>query len=122
MERFRTKGSLGTIKHILYTKQLRIWGNSCLAGDDYIGRNPLRENSLCQIFFSQKGKWHYFCLVYTWLIHITIMFGLVLSAFFSIKRKRDGNEMIMGRIAVFGFFCFFPYGNAIQDIFSLFYQ
>lgn len=95
-----------TAKHILYTKQLRTWTNSCIAGDDYVSRKPIYENSLCQKIFSQNGAWHWICLLCAWLAHITVLTGLVLSAVFSRKKAVSEQKMLAGRIAVFGLFLF----------------
>lgn len=105
-ERVYNRGFIKLIKHILYTKQLRTWTNSCLAGDDYISRNPLHENSLCQKVFSYNGEWHWVCLIYTWIYHITIMLGILLSAIMSIKMKISEQKLLSGKIAIFGLFLF----------------
>lgn len=105
-ERIYGRGFIKTVKHIFYTKQLRTWTNSCLAGDDYISRNPLHENSLFQKVFSYNGEWHWVCLIYTWIYHITIMLGILLSAIMSIKMKISEQKLLSGKIAIFGLFLF----------------
>lgn len=105
-ERIADYGFTGTVKHILYTKQCRTWANSCLDGDNYVSRWPVLEASLCQKIFSQNGKWHWTCLVYTWLVHITILVGMLLSATLSIKKEMLEQQSLGGRIAVFGIFLF----------------
>lgn len=105
-ERIVDRGAEGTIKHILYTKQVRTWTDSCIAGDDYVSRRPINEQTFCQKIFSQNGKWHGFCLLYTWLVHSIILSGLVLSAVLSCKKKVAEQKMLAGRIAVFGLFLF----------------
>ena len=105
-ERIYDRGFIETVKHIFYTKQLRTWTNSCLAGDNYVSRNPLHEQSLCQKVFSYKGEWHWVCLIYTWIYHITIMLGILLSAIMSIKMKISEQKLLSGKIAIFGLFLF----------------
>lgn len=105
-ERLTDRGRLGTIKHILYTKQLRTWADSCIAGDNYVSRTPIRENSFSQRFFSINGEWHWICLLYTWIIHIVLLIGILLSTMFSFHKKIEEQKMLVGRIAVFGLFLF----------------
>lgn len=105
-ERLSDRKIMGTIKHILYTKQLRTWANSCIAGDDYSSRKPIHENSLSQKIFSERGKWHWICLLYTWIGHIFLLLGMLLSAILSLKREIIEQKLLVGRIAVFGLWLF----------------
>lgn len=105
-ERLEDRGVLGTIKHIFYTKQLRTWADSCIAGDNYVSRTPIREDSFSQQLFSINGKWHWICLLYTWIVHIMLLVGILLSAVLSFHRKVEEQKMLVGRIAVFGVFLF----------------
>lgn len=105
-ERISDMGLDGVLKHILYTKQIRTWTNSCIAGDDYVSRYPLRQNSFCEKLFSCKGEYHWICLLYTWIMHISILFGIFLSAILSINRDVGNQKMLIGRIAIFGLFIF----------------
>lgn len=105
-ERLADRGVLGTIKHILYTKQLRTWADSCIAGDNYVSRTPIRENSFSQQLFSMNGDWHWICLLYTWIVHIMLLAGILLSSILSFQKKIEEQKMLIGRIAVFGVFLF----------------
>lgn len=105
-ERLVDRGVLGTIKHILYTKQLRTWADSCIAGDNYVSRTPIRENSFSQQLFSINGAWHWICLLYTWIVHIMLFVGILLSTVLSFQKKVEEQKMFVGRIAVFGLFLF----------------
>ncbi len=105
-ERLVDRGVLGTIKHILYTKQLRTWADSCIAGDNYVSRTPIRENSFSQQLFSINGAWHWICLLYTWIVHIMLFVGILLSTVLSFQKKIEEQKMFVGRIAVFGLFLF----------------
>ncbi len=105
-ERLSERGVLGTIKHILYTKQLRTWADSCIAGDNYVSRTPIYENSFSQRLFSINGDWHWVCLLCTWIVHIMLLTGMLLSAVLSFQKKADEQKMLVGRIAVFGLFLF----------------
>lgn len=105
-EQLENRGVLGTIKHLLYTKQIRTWADSCIAGDNYVSRTPIRENSFSQRLFSINGEWHWICLFYTWIVHIMLLVGILLSAVLSFQKKVEGQKMLVGRIAVFGLFLF----------------
>lgn len=80
--------------------------DSCLGGDDYVSRAAIRENSLCEKLFSLKSRWHWIGLFYTWLVHIMIFIGLLLSTALSFRQKVVEQNMLVGRIAVFGVFLF----------------
>lgn len=105
-ERLANMGVDGTVKHILYTKQIRTWADSCLGGDNYVSRKPIWEHSPCQEIFSINGKLHWLCLIYTWMIHITILTGLVLSAILSVRENVTKQKLLMERIAILGLFLF----------------
>lgn len=94
------------MKHIIYTKQVRTWANSCLAGDDYAGRNPIHEHCFLQELLTCNGKWHWVCLIYSWIYHVTLLFGTVLSGCMAIKKKCSDQSLLSGRIAIFGLFLF----------------
>ena len=105
-ERIIDYGFMGTVKHVLYTKQCRTWTNRCIGGDDYVGREPILDSSFCHKIFSKNGDWHWICLIYTWLGHITIMIGMLFSALLSVKKEIADQNLLAGRIAVFGLFVF----------------
>lgn len=105
-ERLHDRGVAGTMRHILYTKQLRTWTNSCLAGDDYTHRTPIYPESIFQKIFSQDGSWHGICLIYTWIVHISILLGILLSAISALHKNFKEQQMLFGRIAIFGLWLF----------------
>lgn len=105
-ERLEDRGVFGTIKHLFYTKQIRTWADSCIAGDNYVSRTPIREKSFSQRLFSINGEWHWICLFYTWIVHIMLFVGILLSAVLSFQKKVEEQTMLVGRIAVFGLFLF----------------
>lgn len=105
-ERVADLGLAGTVKHIFYTKQLRTWADSCIAGDNYISRSPIREASIGQNLFSYNGKYHWISNIYTWIIHLILLLGMFASAVYSRKKKVAEQEMLVGRIAIFGLFLF----------------
>lgn len=101
-ERMHEFGIDGFIRHVIHGKLPRTWGNSCLAGDDYLSRLPKdRENDIVQ-FMMMNGKYHDYCLVYTWTYYVTLFVGIILSGIMAIKNWQRQDVLLMGRIALLG--------------------
>lgn len=105
-ERLSQYGVLGTVKHIFVTKLIRTWGNSCLNGDDYVGRSPVHGDNGWQKLFAKGGRWHGICLVYSWVWHLLMLLGVGLSIFSMFRRKGRGGKVLMEQIAIGGVFLF----------------
>ncbi len=89
--RLKEKGIKGTLEHVFSTKLARTWGNTCMGGDDYIGRMPLIENGKFQKFFTDTGDWHWVCLVYTGIYHIIMIAGLFVYGIITVLKKGSSN-------------------------------
>lgn len=101
-ERIREFGIDGLFRHIFHGKLPRTWGNSCLSGDDYLSRLPKdRENEIVQ-FMILNGKYHDYCLIYTWTYYVILFIGIILSGIMAVKNGQRQDVLLMGRIALLG--------------------
>lgn len=100
-------GFCGMIKHIFNKKVVRTYGNSCLGGDDYVGRKPVKK-SIFQRIFTQGGDMHWLCLVYTWIYHTSVLVGMLLSGVFALGDGKNvtGKMQDFLRMAFTGLFLF----------------
>ena len=108
IDRAKEKGFLGLLKHITDIKLLRQWGNSLLAGDDYISRSPSNQNSFFERLFGIKqfdndARYHWICLIFSWIFYALLLLGCFISILFSYKTKK----LNFLQIAILGMFLFF---------------
>lgn len=100
--RITNYGLKGTLNHLFYTKLSRTWGNSCLAGDDYIHRYPYHENSIWERLFGNDEDLHWIILTYTWMYHILLLFGIFIEAIFSLKNNIQSQKFLILRYTILG--------------------
>ena len=100
IERIQQKGTVGTLKHIFDKKMMRTWGNSLLGADDYISRKPIHFNSFAENVFGQSGKYHGICLLFSWMYHIAILLGCLLSVIFTLKKKKEVNFLQLSIVGI----------------------
>lgn len=103
-ERIEARGAFGTMTHVLWTKNMRTWGNPCLSADNYIGRDML-NHGIFQRLFSSNGDLHYAYLGFAWVYWIVILFGFVLSTLHQLNSRDYQNLTLV--IALVGIFLFF---------------
>lgn len=94
-QRIINYGPKGTLNHLFYTKLSRTWGNSCLAGDDYCHRLPYHEKNLWQRLFGVGEDLHWIVLIYTWLYHILMLWGVFFEGVYSLKVADERNVKYM---------------------------
>ena len=104
-KRLNDKGVQGVFQHILSTKASRTWGNPCLAGNDYTGRNPIIKGGKFQNIFTLSGKWHWICLAYAGIYHIMMLVGLLINGIIAVKKKNMCKGLFL-RIALIGIVIF----------------
>ncbi len=97
--RLKEKGILGTIKHIVWSKLSRTWGNTFFCGESYVSRQPLR-NGLCQRLFTPNGDLHWISLIYSGIYHLMVLFGLIVSGIKSDKK------FLFAKLALIGIMVF----------------
>jgi len=98
IRRLHARGFGGTLRFMADTKLRRTWGNSLLAGDDYISRWPINASSLGEKVFSKDGQFHRLCLSYSWVYHIMLLLGCFLSGLLG---KQD-NKLLFAWISLLG--------------------
>ncbi len=101
-ERMHAFGMDGLLTHIFHRKLPRTWGNSCLAGDNYLRQLPKNRESDVVQFMMLNGKYHHYCLVYTWTYYVILFVGIILSGIMAVKNKQRQDVLLMGRIALLG--------------------
>ena len=105
-QRIKERGALGTFEFLTVTKAVRTWGESCLAGDDYVGRKTRHPDSLLIRFLTQEGDLNDYAQPYYWLTHLTLLLGVAFSMFSGMKNPRDGG-IAFARFAFIGIYLFF---------------
>lgn len=103
-KRISNYGVTGLIHHLYYDKLGNTFGNSCLFGDHYVSKNPINQTLALRIF-SKNGDLHKICLYYSWIYHLSMLFGVVLSSIFALYHKRSiqNKALLFARITIFGF-------------------
>ncbi len=101
-ERMHDFGVDGLLMHIFHRKLPRTWGDSCLAGDNYLSRLPRDRNNDVVQFMIMDGKHHDYCLVYTWTYYVILFVGIILSGIMAVKNRQRQDVLLMGRIALLG--------------------
>ena len=99
-KRLSEKGAAGTMYHIFFVKMKRIWGNSEFAGDDYIDRKP-KEQSLLRDILGLNNDKHWILLIFSWIIHFALVWGMFLGFLFAYRRKIE-NEILFIRLSIIG--------------------
>ena len=108
VKRLKDRGFLGTVGHIFNVKISKQWGESLLAGDDFISRHPLHPDSFVQKFFGLKrakdgNTHHWLCLAISWPYFMLLILGCALSLLFSYKNR----AISFTQITIIGVFLFF---------------
>lgn len=90
-ERVKSRGTCGTIKHILFTKVYRTWTNGSFASTDYISRSPVEETILHQylVYNSEKNM---ISKSYMQIYYCMLLQGIFISFLVMYKRK---NKSVM---------------------------
>lgn len=98
-------GPVGLLRHVLITKNARMWSDPLLAGSSYTSRGPLDATRLASRLLSHEGDLNRFLLVHAIPVHLCLLLGLVLAS---------GSLFAMGKtdvhvpvIALMGVFLFF---------------
>lgn len=105
--RINNYGFFGFVKHTFSDKVIRTFGNSALAGDDYISRRPIYKDGILSKLFSARGSLHPIGLIISWTYYAFIITGLLFSAIESVKNKsKMSKKLLVGRISIFGIFVF----------------
>lgn len=101
-KRLKKLGPMGLLEHIVVRKMGYTWGNSCLAGNDYATRYPLRQTVLWELL-SLKGKYHWILLIFTWPYYILILLGILFSAIAALREKTLKTSVFdVGRLTILG--------------------
>ena len=105
-KRLAKMGAAGTVKHVMYKKVARTWGESLLFGDEYAGRYPLHENGVLQKFLTRNGNLRSVTLLYAWPYYFILLLLVFASGIVSIKKKLKDQKAFVCRLAMFGLFVF----------------
>lgn len=97
-------GVLGFANHTFFKKVKRTWGSSDLGGTDYLCSAPRHKGSLAYNIFTADGKYSFLTTIYDNIYFIFIYIGMLLSAFYAIRKKDYSLNML--RIALMGIFVF----------------
>lgn len=103
--RLSQRGFYGTFHHIVIAKMARTWGNDHFAGADYIHRYPVYPDSWMHSVFDEDGELGWLRDLYTGPYHIAMISGILLAAFFALRRKKE-DSLLFARIALFGMILF----------------
>lgn len=99
--RLKQRGIGGTLQHIFGVKMLRTWGNSALAGDDYMSRNPVFPNSIIERFFGIRGDLHPVFLFFSWMYYILLIVGCLISPLSAENHRIDYEVLSIVGITLF---------------------
>ena len=100
--RLKCFGILDYLEFVIYDKLPRTWGDSCLAGDNYLSRGPKHPDHPFVQFVVLDGSTHSICLIYTWTYYVILFFGIVLSGLLALGHRGRQDPMMIGRIAMIG--------------------
>lgn len=101
-QRLKKKGWLGGLQFFLYDKQVRTWGDSTFAGCDYLSREPENPDGFLGRLVTIKGDLNWLCIGYTTLYYGLLLLGLLFSALGTVRDKRAGQPLFVGRLTMIG--------------------
>lgn len=105
-KRVQRLGAAGLLEHIFGRKMRYTWGNSCLAGNDYGTRYPMRETILWELL-SLRGKYHWILLIFTWPYYMLVLLGILFSGIAALREKAaEASPFDVGRLAILGVLLF----------------
>ena len=101
-ERLEERGTLRTLWYLLYTKQIRTWGDGTYASSDYSSRKPWTDQNIIRDTVPYGSPHNKGYLIYTGIYHILILLGMVLSGIFAMKKQPEQQWMFAGRLGMLG--------------------
>ena len=117
LERIKEYGAAG-LTQFFTQKSVYTWGEGTYGTQEFLDDNPVYPGFLHEFLLS-GGKYHAAFVGVSQCVHVAILFLVVCSLFFTLKRKREENmPVIYAFAAVFVFFLFY---EARARIYTNFY-
>ncbi len=100
--RVEEKGLNGMLQHMCCNKIVRTWGDSTLAGSDYISRWPKDEDGIWQKLMMYNGEKHNMFKFFADLYYMLILIGLFFAGLGNVRKKIKDQPLLFGRITLIG--------------------